>query len=224
MKWGSAWLVLAACTAQNPAFVAGARDAGEDLIEDAAAPADHAPADTATAGDNDASAPDVRPDPLAPDVAAAPDLAPADAAADAGMSGLQGEYFDGNAFNTLQLTRVDSVVDFAWANTSPDPRLTFTGFTVRWTGRLRAKYSETYTFTIHSGDGARFWLNDTLVIDDWKLQAPEDHSGTIKLTAGQLYDLKLEYLHETGYSVVRLDWQSASQAKVVVPSSALLPD
>jgi hypothetical protein len=200
---------------------------------DPAPPIDAAPAppiDAALPIDADASDPDVAVLPVdAPSVFAvdAPtNNPPVDAKApapDAASTGLEGAYYDGDAFDSLKLMRVDPTVDFAWNNVAPDPELTFTGFTVRWTGKLRPLYSETYTFTIHSGDGARLWVNGTLVIDDWKLQAPQDESGTIKLTANQLYDIKIEYMHQTGYSVVRLLWQSPSQARVVVPSANLLP-
>ena len=66
-----------------------------------------------------------------------------------------GQYFDGSNFESLKFMRVDPTVDFAWADAPPDPSLTFSGFTVRWTGFLRPPVSDNYTFTVHSGDGCR---------------------------------------------------------------------
>jgi hypothetical protein len=240
MKRGAVLSVVAlvlACTARNPAF----REPRPAAIEeDAQAPA--VPADAALPPPADAAAPDFLPaDAAAPEAtppdAAGPDLAadagpadaPRDTAPDAGadlspVHGLTGRYFDGHQFNTLKFTRTDPVLDFAWANDPPDPSLPFEGFTVRWTGQLRTLYSETYTFTVHSSDGSRVWIDGKLVIDDWRLHAPEDYSGQLALTGNQLHDIKVEYLHSTGWAVVRIFWESPSQKRGVIPTDALFPE
>jgi PA14 domain len=154
---------------------------------------------------------------------AAPDAA-ADRSPDAASQGVTATYYAGANFETQRFTRIDSIIDFAWGNSPPDPSLPFDGFTVRWTGRIRAAYSERYTFTVHSSDGSRLWVNGRLVIDDWRNHAPEEYSGTIDLQAGGLYDIRLEYFHNTGWAVVRLSWQSTSQREMVVPASAYWPE
>jgi mannan endo-1,4-beta-mannosidase len=216
--------LLAACTGPNPAFRPDfAPDAdAPTLPPDAAHPVD-APADDAAAADAAPPAdvplslnPDLPPPP--PDLAN--DLSPADTNP---ATGLTGFYFADNMLGSLVFQRVDPILDFAWANDPPDPRMPFLGFSVRWTGRLRALYTETYTFTIHSGDGARLWIDGVIVIDNWRNQAPSDVAQSTPITSG-IHDLKLEYLHNTGWSVVRLFWESAHQAKAVVPSEFLLPN
>ena len=224
--------LLATCTGRNPAY----RNAPGPLPADADEPS--LPADAHTAEPDLAAvavppdaaalpdapstdlAPSPNPDLPPPPPDASPDRPPPDAAP---TTGLNGFYFDGNAFNTLKFQRVDPIVDFAWANDPPDPSLTFSGFSVRWTGKLKALYSEPYTFTVHSGDGSRLWIDGTLVIDDWRNHAPEDHSGMITLAANQLHDIKLEYLHNTGWSVVRLIWESPTQKRGVVGTQFFLP-
>jgi hypothetical protein len=215
-----------ACSQRNPAYVDQAGDAAPVEVDaaaigpDAAAPRDTqiAPADRASDVAADVSAPDVAPD-RAADIAAdrSPDADPVAGA------GLRGSYYNGNNFDTFVFSRVDPIVDFPWANDPPDPRLSFDGFSVRWTGTFRARYSETYTFTVHSGDGSRLTINGTLLVDDWRMHAPEDYSGTIALTAGRTYDIKLDYFHVTGWSVARLSWESPSQGKQVVPAGTFTP-
>jgi hypothetical protein len=224
MRWAPVLVLMVACTAENPAYVTvrDAEIAADPVTPDAALP--RLPADSgASQAAPDTALPllpaDSGASQAAPDTAA-PSL---DVAPDAAVTGLMGDYFDGNAFNSRVFSRADQIVDFAWANDPPDPRLTFSGFTVRWTGYLRPLYSETYTFTVHSGDGSRLWLDGTPVIDDWRLHAPEDHTGTIKLVANRSYAVRIEYLHETGWSVMRLLWASPSQKAGVVPTTALLP-
>jgi hypothetical protein len=201
--------LVVACTARNPAYQPGASRAdaeGEMVL----------PVDAAAA-----SPPTLNPD-LSP---AAPDLAPDLLARDAGPpTGLTGFYFADDTLTTLRFQRLDPNLDFAWATDPPDPRLPFLGFSVRWTGKLRTLYSESYTFTIHSSDGARMWIDGNLFIDDWKLRAPEQESiKSITLTAGS-HALEVEYLHDTGWSVCRLSWESARQKKAVVPTEYLSPN
>jgi hypothetical protein len=61
------------------------------------------------------------------------------------------------------------------------------------------------------------------VIDDWTDHPPTENSGTIALTAGQKYDLKMEFYENGGGAVAKLLWSSASIPKETVPASQLYP-
>jgi len=136
--------------------------------------------------------------------------------------GLQGEYFDDVGFTSLKIMRIDPQVDFNWANGSPDPSVGADTFSVRWTGTVTPAHSETYTFYTHSYDGARLWVNGQLLIDDWAYDEGEEH-GAIALSAGQPYQIKLEYLENSGAAVMELRWSSPSTPKQLIPQSALRP-
>jgi hypothetical protein len=203
---------LVACTRTNPAYqrggASGQADAQEGVLAmDAARPATDA---MPLLADAPALELDVPP----------PDLLPPDAAATTGLTGV---YFNGAELDTMKFQRLDRNIDFAWANDPPDPVLDFSGFSVRWTGKIRPLYSETYTFTVHSSDGSRLWIDGVPVIQDWRNHAPEDYTGSIALTGNQLHDIELEYKHATGWAVVRLSWESLTQSKGVVPSTAFQP-
>ncbi|MEZ4825360.1 MAG: PA14 domain-containing protein [Bacteroidia bacterium] len=74
--------------------------------------------------------------------------------------------------------RIDSVIDFRWGNSSPHSSITKDYFTVRWQGEIQSIYEDEYTFYIRSDDGARLWIGDSLVIDNWVAQAPKEVSET----------------------------------------------
>jgi hypothetical protein len=42
---------------------------------------------------------------------------------------------------------------------------------VRWTGGVKARYSQLYTFHTNTDDGVRLWVNGQLLIDKWVNQA-----------------------------------------------------
>ena len=140
-----------------------------------------------------------------------------------GGGGLKGEYYDNMDFTNLMVTRVDPTVDFDWGNGSPDPSIGVDTFSVRWTGQVEPLYSETYTFYTTTDDGVRLWVDNTLIVDKWIDQAPTEWSGTISLTAGIKYDIKIEYYENGGGAAAQLRWSSASQAKEIIPESQLYP-
>jgi hypothetical protein len=133
-----------------------------------------------------------------------------------GSAGLRGDYFTDETMTHLRFTRLDQSVNFDWGLGSPDSRIPEDHFSIRWTGQFVAQYSETYTFYTLNDDGARLWVNGQLIIDDWTGHAPTENSGTITLTAGQNYEVKLEYYDSTFTAVIKLSWSSASQPKQVV--------
>ncbi|MGO4695603.1 PA14 domain-containing protein [Paenibacillus sp. 2TAB26] len=94
-------------------------------------------------------------------------------------------------------------------------------FSVRWTGKVKPQYTGTYTFYTSSDDGVRLWVNNQLIINKWVDQATTEWSGTIQLTAGQKYDIKLEYYDNTEDAIAKLSWSSPLQAKQIIPQNRL---
>ncbi len=153
----------------------------------------------------------------------APTATLASAATNGTGTGLTGQYFNADNFTNLTLTRVDPTVNFQWWSGSPDPSINSDLFSVRWTGQVQPLYSQTYTFYTNSDDGARLWINGQLIVDSWGPHGPTEASGTINLTAGVKYSIKLEYHEEQGDATMILSWSSASQPKQVIPPSQLYP-
>ena len=134
--------------------------------------------------------------------------------------GLRGEYYDNKDFTNLKVTRVDATVNFAWGLSSPASSIGPDAFSVRWTGQVQARFSESYRFYTKTDDGVRLWVNGRLIVDKWVDQNTEN-SGTITLTAGQKYDIKMEYYENGAGATAQLSWSSPSQPKQIIPSSQL---
>ncbi|MBO3089837.1 PQQ-dependent sugar dehydrogenase [Cellulomonas dongxiuzhuiae] len=137
--------------------------------------------------------------------------------------GLLGRYFDTADLTGTSVTRVDPTVSFDWAAGSPLAGIAADTFSVRWTGSVVPRYSETYTFSTRSDDGVRLWVDGTLVIDQWTRHAARVDSGTVALRAGQAVPIRLEYFEGQGQASVQLRWSSTSQAAEVVPAARLRP-
>jgi hypothetical protein len=138
-------------------------------------------------------------------------------------TGLQGQYYSGTSFGSLLMTRVDPTVNFNWGGGTPDPAVPGDSFSVRWTGQVQPRYSGTYTFYVNSDDGERLWVNNQQITNDWVDHAATERSGTINLTAGQRYDVRLEFYENGGDASVVLSWSHDVQPKQVIPQSQLYP-
>lgn len=150
-------------------------------------------------------------------------------------SGIHGDYYQGiNLDNggtvAAAFSRSDVRIDFDWSyymspggSGSPgQSSLGVDNFSVRWTGQIAAKYSETYTFKTTSDDGVRLYIKAagsntwTTVINNWTDHSTWNNSGTFKMVADQKYDIKLEYYEHAGNGQIKLKWSSASTAEEVI--------
>ena len=136
------------------------------------------------------------------------------------LHGLRSQYYDNSNLTSLKLIRSDPNINFSWGTGTPDASIGADTFSVRWTGKLRPRFSEMYTFYTTTDDGVRLWVNGQQIINGWA-NGSAVRSGTIRLTAGQKYDIKMEYYEDTGSATAVLEWVSASQPREVVPASCI---
>ena len=130
-----------------------------------------------------------------------------------GKEGLTGEYFKDMEFNSLFTTRADSIINFRWGMDAPIEGMPIDSFSVRWSGKITAPESGEYTFNTMTDDGARLWVDNKQIINDWTDHAPLINSGKINLEAGKSYDLKFEYFDYRMGAVAQLYWKLPSQKK-----------
>ena len=136
--------------------------------------------------------------------------------------GLLGSYFNSLDFTGVAVTRIDKQVDFPnWGGQIPIPGVGPDNWSARWTGKLLARTSGAYTFTTNSDDGIRLWVNNQLVVDNWSYHGPTLNSGTITLTAGQKYDIRMDYFEGGGDAVAQLFWSTDFWDTVLIPQSQL---
>ncbi len=138
-------------------------------------------------------------------------------------TGLAVTYFDNKDFTGATVSRTDATVNFNWGTGSPAAGIGADTFSARWTGQVRAVESGSYRFRTNSDDGVRLWVNGQLLINNWTDHAPTNNtSAAVTLTAGQKYDVKLEYFEDTGGALIQLVWLRPGQtAYAVIPQSQL---
>ncbi|HTQ51674.1 MAG TPA: PA14 domain-containing protein, partial [Candidatus Acidoferrales bacterium] len=137
--------------------------------------------------------------------------------------GLAAQYFNGTNLANPVFARVDPNINFNWGHGSPGGGLAGNQFSIRWTGKIQPRYSEGCTFHLTTADGCRLWVNGQLIIDKWHDDTNTDVAGSIALIGGQQYDLQVEYYDNTNAASAVLEWDSASQAREIVPQGVLFP-
>jgi hypothetical protein len=147
-------------------------------------------------------------------------------------SGLSGKYYNytangnySNFFETFVTHRIDSTVNFYW-NGSPATGVKTNYFSVVWQGEIQPRFNETYTFykTNYEYDGTRIWFDGKLQVDDWWCDQDTGNSFTVDLEAGKKYSIRIEYYDMALVAKMKLEWESASVPRQVVPTTQLYPD
>ncbi|MFZ2162577.1 MAG: PA14 domain-containing protein [Sideroxyarcus sp.] len=154
-------------------------------------------------------------------------IVPGYAFADPLLAGLRGDYYEGTKFEVLRYSRVDKKVKFNWVDKSPladvpsQQSFPANNFSVRWSGQVRPRYSDTYMFSTLSDDGVRLWVGGKKIIDNWTDHAATTNIGHVILEAGRWYPIVLEFYEKGGLAQIELSWWSMSQRQEIVPQECL---
>jgi hypothetical protein len=145
--------------------------------------------------------------------------------------GLIGVYSNGTSpGNNRVFERIDPNLDFWWSWAPPQEsqdsesrKTNDDQFSVRWKGFVQPEHSEEYTIYITSDDGARMWIDGEQVIDDWEDRAMGEtiSEASVQLEAGKKHEIVVEYYENDEVAGIKMEWESASQNREIVPQSAL---
>ena len=140
-------------------------------------------------------------------------------------TGLRGQYWTNTTFSgTPAVTRTDRTLNFAWRTSgSPASSIPSDNFSARWTGFVQPQFTGDHTFLTVSDDTVKVWVNGAVVIDNSTPHGPTVNKGTIRLTAGQRYSIRVDYTERTGEAYLKLIWASSNRKQRIVQTSQLYP-
>jgi len=152
------------------------------------------------------------------------------------VGGLDAAYYDNPNFEGEPvLSRVDPAVDFIWKNTTPLTGQWGDTFAVRWKGLFVPPVSGTYTLGVGGFSEYALWLDGILIAAYDDIHFPLLKTREIELSAGQWYDLRLDYVNRGLDPQVQLFWarpdvdhkaeamEAAKKADVVIVVMGLSP-
>ncbi|MBD0832029.1 glycoside hydrolase family 3 protein [Aestuariibaculum sediminum] len=111
---------------------------------------------------------------------------------DGKQHGLKGEYFNNREVEgSPALTRIDEKLEFDWP-WNPGEGVNDDDFSIRWTGYIQSDTSFDGWIGLSSDDGIRMWIDDQLVIDNWRKGATNIVTTPKYIEAGKKYKIRIE--------------------------------
>lgn len=135
--------------------------------------------------------------------------------------GWRGEYFNNVSLSgTPVYIADDAQLDFNWGLGAPVPGMNADNFSVRWT-RVLDFSAGRYRFYVRVDDGARLYVDNTTLIDQWHDSAPITYTADISLAAGN-HTIRLDYYERTGGAQVKLWWEQIVEPTPTATHTPLL--
>ncbi|WP_242606966.1 galactose oxidase-like domain-containing protein [Protofrankia symbiont of Coriaria ruscifolia] len=113
-------------------------------------------------------------------------------------------------------SRCDDDIRFDWGETGPGiGGIGGSGYSARWTRSVRLESGE-YSFSATADDGVRIYLDDALVIDEWRDQGPTAFTATRTVVAGT-HKVTVEYYQGGGGGLVRAGYSGGGDPGEIPP-------
>ncbi|MFN2137967.1 MAG: PA14 domain-containing protein [Candidatus Promineifilaceae bacterium] len=133
----------------------------------------------------------------------------------------KGEYYNNTSLSgSPVLVRDDRYLNFNWGTGSPAPgTVNSDNFSVRWTRTLNEGPGN-YFITMTNDDGARLWVNNQLVIDNWAVQSTSTRTVGYYHPGG-VASVRVEYFEQAGNALIDLHLGEEPNQPVIVPPVTL---
>ncbi|TKG89845.1 hypothetical protein EYV94_24815 [Puteibacter caeruleilacunae] len=107
--------------------------------------------------------------------------------------GFKAEYYNNDKFQgNPDVVTSYSKLNYDWLK-EPAEGVAADFFSVRYSGTFIPRHSGEHTFELTTKDGTRMYIDDKMVIDEWKYRATGTNVHKINLTKGEKYKIRIEY-------------------------------
>jgi len=132
--------------------------------------------------------------------------------------GWYAEFFDNQTLaGAPAYTRVEPWIGADWGSGAPAPGVSIEHFSVRWTRSLELMDDGTYQFCAMADDGARIWVDNVLVLDEWHGNNGVAHCGSQRELTKGAHDVRVEYYEDGGDALIYVWWEEVEPVSPYVP-------
>jgi beta-glucosidase len=124
------------------------------------------------------------------------------------VRGLRGEYFDNNRLGGQPRRSRRRAGRLRWTLNSPARGIPFDWYSARWAGTITIPRSGVRRLGVEGNDGYRLWIDDKLVIDNWRKVSVGRRMSAVNLARGTEHAIRLEYFESTGNARLKLVWDA----------------
>ncbi|WP_223710047.1 glycoside hydrolase family 3 C-terminal domain-containing protein [Niabella beijingensis] len=117
---------------------------------------------------------------------------------------------------------IDRTVDKLWTLSRPAAQLQQDFYSVQWTGVIKPSVSGSYKIGLSGNDGFRLYLDDLLVIDNWKKGSFNTMLTPVSFEKAHSYKIKIEYYEPVGNGKLQLVFEPADDRREKVKEAVAL--
>jgi RHS repeat-associated protein len=146
---------------------------------------------------------------------------------DGGINGLAATFWDNDRLAGAPrlhktVTNLSAPGPTGWGTGAADPILPADGFSARFSGEINFGTGGWYGFRLNHDDGARLWIDDTLIIDGWGTVGVSTQAWD--LTGGGIHRIRVDYRDTISSAYLDLQWSPNNTGVYTpVPDTALTP-
>ncbi len=137
--------------------------------------------------------------------------------------GLRADWYNNTDLTAHVTTTIIPRINALFSGDPPVGGVDVGTYSVSYTGWIQPRFSGTYTFYTLSDDGVRLWVDNQAIINNWTDHPGTWDQGTIALTAGRLYPIRLDYFQNGGGALIALQWSSPDEPRMTIPPERLFP-
>ncbi len=121
--------------------------------------------------------------------------------------GLTASFFNninlsGNAVSTF----TDNQINHHWTFMPPAEKVDVGFYSVRWTGTISSPQTGTFKIGLEGNEGFRLYMDDKLLIDDWKKQSYLTQAVDFNFEKDKSYQIRIEFFEPVGNGEIKLIW------------------
>lgn len=139
--------------------------------------------------------------------------------------GLTAKYYSDTNLTTFSEKFVHPNFDINYT-TQPPATITSPPLSARFEGYIKFPFSETFTITVTADNGRRLSLDNSLLINQWQndgFKTPGIDTATFTAKADEFVPILIDWNDAGVVGQLKIEWESASQSKEIIPSKYLYP-
>lgn len=117
----------------------------------------------------------------------------------------RGEYYANPSMSgNPVLVRNDAAINFDWGLSAPAAGVPADNFSARWS-RVLYFPAGSYRFTVRADDGVMLWVDDVLLVDQWRDTSATTYTAEVSLPDG-LHNVKVAYYDRASSAIIQVSW------------------
>ncbi|HLR37162.1 MAG TPA: glycoside hydrolase family 3 N-terminal domain-containing protein, partial [Chitinophagaceae bacterium] len=122
-------------------------------------------------------------------------------------TGLTASYYNNiNLSGSPDIQKNVKNIDFLWTLSLPDQNIKTDFYSARWEGTIHSPKTGNFQIGLKGDDGFRLYINNQLVIDNWRKVGFHTKLSQFHFEKGKEYKIKIEFFEPVGNGQIKLIW------------------